>query len=96
MLAIYCYLLRTLSNIATLAHGVELFESRRTDNLQTICVGHMLSAVFEQWHLEQTPENRAKILDKLKLACAREFAGGEPLFKTLNNADGIREIRFDA
>ena len=39
---------------------------------------------------------KARIYDKLLLADMKKFQGGKPLFDTLNDADGLREMRFSA
>ncbi len=56
----------------------------------------LFSQDFLAW-VHQLPNDVLKrVVNKITLADAKQFQGGEPLFKTLHNADGIREIRFSA
>ncbi|BCA99395.1 hypothetical protein ATCC19606_17310 [Acinetobacter baumannii] len=56
---------------------------------------NILSEILKNWYNNDlSRENKHRVLEKLKLACERNFQGGEPLFKSLE--DGFREIRFDA
>ncbi len=45
---------------------------------------------------EQTDENRHRVIEKLRLSSDKDFQGGKPLFETLTDGDGLREIRFSA
>lgn len=55
-----------------------------------------LSDDFSAWCGDLQLENNNIIRKKLTLARDRGFQGGEPLFKTLSNADGMRELRTRA
>ena len=85
-----------LNNIAYSSHGAEIHEQFSNNNLPAVCKDHHITDDLAEWYDELTRENKRRVLDKLSLACERCFDGGEPLFKTLTGADGIREVRFDA
>ena len=84
----------SLNNISTVEHGKKLFEQFQYVNLHDICESTELANIFVDWYEEQSQENKIRIVDKYRLACERNFEGGEPLFKTLDS--GLREIRFSA
>lgn len=84
----------TLKNISSLDHGQEHYNAFHDFNFEALVSPHIMSAELLEWFNEQTPENKTRIIDKVGLACNRQFQGAEPLFKTLR--DGIREIRFSA
>ncbi|WP_166424592.1 type II toxin-antitoxin system RelE/ParE family toxin [Paraglaciecola sp. 20A4] len=86
----------TLKNIARLDHGQQLFDDFNAVDIQAICQNCHVTSDFIDWYEDLKPENQLRVSDKLKLAVTREFNGGEPLFKTLNDAEGLREIRFSA
>lgn len=86
----------TLNNIASFEHGQVLFERFSYVNIREICDSALLTDHLVEWYEEQTPENQRRIIDKFRLACERGFQGGKPLFKSLVDAGGLREIRFGA
>jgi hypothetical protein len=86
----------TIKNIARYEHGKSLYEEFHLIDIKSVCKNSLLTNDFVDWYEEQTDENKVRIHDKLKLACERQFNGGKPLFDTLNNADGLREMRFSA
>ena len=86
----------TLKNISTLNHGIEHYQELNQIDLEKLVSPHFISQHLLSWVSEQTSENKKIIYDKLRLACNRQFQGGEPLFKTLTNCDGLREIRTSA
>jgi hypothetical protein len=86
----------TLKNIAKSEHGQLLHDEFSQVNINDVCDASILTAEFIRWYEEQTKDNKVRIQDKLRLACERGFHGGEPLFKNLSDADGLREIRFSA
>lgn len=51
---------------------------------------------FQSWIQSITEENFSMLKKKLLLAHERAFMGGKPLFDTLNDADGMREVRMSA
>lgn len=51
---------------------------------------------FMKWIKELSDDLQVRIRDKLTLAEAKKFQGGKPLFDTLTDADGLREMRFSA
>lgn len=56
----------------------------------------LFSQDFLAWVRQLSKDVLNRVLNKITLADAKQFQGGEPLFNTLHNADGIREIRFSA
>ncbi|MEY8200167.1 MAG: type II toxin-antitoxin system RelE/ParE family toxin [Colwellia sp.] len=85
-----------LNNISYASHGSEIYEQFSNNNLPAVCKGHHLTQDITDWYSGLTLNNKRRVLEKLSLACERNFDGGEPLFKTLSDADGIREVRFNA
>jgi hypothetical protein len=86
-----------LNNIASQEHGRLIYESfTKQDDIKNVLAGHYFSGELIDWYTELTVENKKRVLDKLTLSCERKFNGGEPLFKNLDDADGLREIRFNA
>ncbi len=86
----------TIKNIARYEHGQSLYHEFHQIDIKSVCKASMLTNDFVSWYEEQTKDNKVRIQDKLKLACERQFNGGTPLFDSLHNADGLREIRFSA
>ena len=86
----------TLHHIATQAHGQHLFQQFSQDDIKAVCAQTVMTAEFVTWYQELIAENKRRVLDKCKLACERQFQGAKPLFDSLTNSDGIREIRFSA
>lgn len=90
-----------LKNISTQDHGIELYQElhaieQNEVDLKQIVAPHIITDSLLSWFDEQTSENKTRIVDKVRLASGRKFQGGVPLFKTLNNGNGLREIRFSA
>lgn len=52
--------------------------------------------MFREWYNQLDANNRHRVYKKIQLAAQRRFAGGEPLFKNLENGEGMRELRFSA
>lgn len=86
----------SLNNIACIDHGRSHFDAFKHVDINTICDNCLVSENFVDWYEGLTTDNKHKVVDKYRLAVEREFNGGEPLFKTLVNGDGMREIRIDA
>lgn len=87
-----------LNNISCRAHGERLGATLR-DEGQSLSVrfpGCQFSDQFLQWESDLPADLRRRVGAKFAIADAKEFQGGEPLFKTLKDADGIRELRFSA
>lgn len=85
-----------LHHIATQEHGQRLAQQFSQKDISTICASAILTQDFLQWYQQLIAENKRRVLDKCKLACERQFQGAKPLFDSLNDSDGIREIRFNA
>jgi hypothetical protein len=85
-----------LHHIATQTHGQQLFQQFSQDDIKAVCTQAVMTIEFVTWYQELIAENKRRVLDKCKLACERHFQGAKPLFDSLTNSDGIREIRFSA
>lgn len=85
-----------LKNISTFDHGVNHFNQLHEIDIVQLLDPHFVTESLILWFEKLSAENRSRVVDKLRLACGKEFQGGEPLFKTLNGGDGLREIRFSA
>lgn len=85
-----------LHHIATQTHGQQLFQQFSQDDIKAVCAQAVMTAEFVTWYQALIAENKRRVLDKCKLACERRFQGAKPLFDSLTNSDGIREIRFSA
>lgn len=85
-----------IENIACSEHGIQIEAERCNEDVAKICSGHVVSDEFLRWYESLSKENKSRTVSKLKLSCARSFDGGKPLFDNLNNASGMREIRFSA
>ncbi len=87
----------SIKNISCIDHGkahkTELLSANET-LLEDICDRAIFSDTITNWHRHQTEENKRRIIDKISHACQKNFQGGEPLFKSLE--DGYREVRFRA
>jgi hypothetical protein len=86
----------TLKNISSQAHGLAHYQAFNEVDLKMLLSPHIISEPLLLWFSQQTPENKTRIIDKTRLAYNRKFDGGEPLFKTLIDGDGLREIRMSA
>ena len=86
----------SLKNIARRNHGQILFNEFHLVNILEVCDACVLTQDFIGWYDNLTDENQNRVIDKLRLSSERNFNGGEPLFKTLTDSDGMREIRFSA
>ena len=85
-----------LHHIATQTHGQQLFQQFSQNDIKAVCTQTVMTTEFVTWYHELIAENKRRVLDKCKLACERQFQGAKPLFDSLTNSDGIREIRFSA
>lgn len=87
-----------LSNISCCAHGIALGAALRDEgvSLSVRFPECRFSDQFLQWEGGLPTDLRRRVGAKLSLADAKEFKGGEPLFKPLKDAKGMRELRFSA
>lgn len=87
-----------LNNVSCRAHGVKLGEALRGEvqSLAERFPACRFSDPFLEWEKGLSGDLRRRVGAKLALADAKQFQGGEPLFDTLKDADGIREMRFSA
>lgn len=88
-----------LRNISTKKHGLmlrERYDLSHTKSLIECFPECLFSQDFIDWENNLATDLKNRVRIKLSLANEKKFQGGEPLFKTLNNQDGIREIRFGA
>jgi hypothetical protein len=87
-------------SVASLLHGQALkkehLESLETIGLSSLLPNCWISDYLIKWFEGISEENKAIVRRKLSLAHGRGFQGGKPLFETLNDADGMREVRFNA
>lgn len=65
-------------------------------SLEKICPQCQFAKEFTNWYNKLNDTNRYHVRKKLQMASQRGFRGGQPLFKTLKDADGMREIRLSA
>ncbi|MFJ4542565.1 type II toxin-antitoxin system RelE/ParE family toxin [Pseudomonas sp. NPDC088885] len=86
----------SVNNISSEQHGKELLELFRNIDIFAICGNHHVTEYFHDWFIKLTDENKHRVAEKMKLAVEREFKGGRPLIDTLNDAEGLKEIRFSA
>lgn len=86
----------SLKNVSTSEHGLIHLSANTENSLEEILTPHLVSREMIEWHSNQIKENKKIINNKLKLAVSRNFNGGLPLFETLNDGDGLREIRMHA
>lgn len=86
----------SIPNIASSEHGQLLYNEFTHVDINTICDKCILTNEFITWYEEQTDENRHRVIEKLRLSSDKDFQGGKPLFETLTDGDGLREIRFSA
>jgi len=86
----------SVNNISSEQHGREILEILRNIDIMAICGSHHVTEDFHDWFRELSEENKQRVADKMRLAVEREFKGGRPLFDTLSDADGLKEIRFSA
>lgn len=88
-----------LPNISCEEHG-NLIRQQYQFEAETPLVELFQQCLFSQDFLEwvyQLPKDVFnRVVNKVTLANAKQFQGGKPLFETLHNADGIREMRFSA
>ena len=85
-----------LNNIARVEHGQVIADLFSSIDLDAICGEHFVTDYFKEWFGELTKENKRKVVDKLVLSCGLNFEGGKPLFDSLKNAKGVREMRLSA
>lgn len=86
----------SVNNISSEQHGRDLLEIFRSIDIIAICGNHHVAEDFHDWFNGLGEENKQRVADKMRLAVERKFKGGRPLFDTLNDADGLKEIRFSA
>lgn len=85
-----------LSNISNREHGREILDQFNGISLEAVLGDRIITAQFTEWYDNLQKENQFRVLGKLQLAVEKNFQGGEPLFKSLNDAEGVREIRTSA
>lgn len=88
-----------LPNISCEVHGKlirQQYEFEAETPLEQLFPRCLFSQDFLEWVHQLPKDVFNRVVNKVSLADAKQFQGGEPLFYTLHNADGIREIRFSA
>lgn len=86
----------SLPNISMAGHAEALSKAITVDSSEELSakLNHcVLSESFCRWYDSLDQANRHRLAVKLYLANERGFAGGKPLFDTLTDADGMRELR---
>ncbi|HGY3146747.1 TPA: type II toxin-antitoxin system RelE/ParE family toxin [Morganella morganii] len=86
----------SLKNISCPQHGAEHNQETNSLDINQVIFPHKLTTNLSNWFLIQNSENKSRIIAKLQLACERNFQGSKPLFDTLTDGGGLREIRFSA
>ncbi len=88
-----------INNIAGEKNGIDIRNEIRASAKRTLddfCSQCIYTEEFRYWYNELNENNRHRVASKIQLADQRNFSGGEPLFKTLENAGGLRELRCSA
>jgi len=88
-----------LNNISSVENGVGLrneIKALTELTIENLCPQCMYTEMFRRWCCQLDANNRHRVYKKIQLAAQRRFTGGEPLFKTLENGEGMRELRFSA
>lgn len=85
-----------LKNISNESHGKLHNEEAKTVNLEQLIAPHIATQIFISWFKEQSKENQKIIGNKFRLAIEKDFQGGKPLFDSLTNSEGVREMRMFA
>ena len=88
-----------LRNISCEEHGYfigQQYQLEAETPLEELFPGCLFSSEFLAWVYQLPKDVLKRVVNKITLASAKQFQGGEPLFNTLHNAEGIREIRFSA
>lgn len=85
-----------LNNISNSDHGKFHFSRLNDVKIEDSSDKCIFSEKFKSWFSQQSRENQTRIYQKIELAHKKDFNGGEPLFASLADAIGIREIRFSA
>jgi hypothetical protein len=88
-----------LRNISSEEHGkliCQQYQVEAETPIESLFPRCLFSQDFLTWFNSLSKDVSQRVISKLTLADAKQFQGGEPLFDTLHNADGIREIRFGA
>lgn len=85
-----------LRNISSQDHGNTHYQTLNQLDIRGLIGKHKITDKLLAWFDELSKENQLRVADKLTLSCRRNFQGGKPLFETLEDEDGIREIRISA
>lgn len=88
-----------LRNVSCLIHGKELNQNYASDvekAIDELCGTCRFTQEFLDWNDGLPTDLKKRVRTKLLLADSKGFEGGKPLFDTLTNADGMREMRFGA
>lgn len=86
-----------LDNISKKSHGEYFFDERKKLSEKGLIESFptcKFSDEFIEWTNGLASNLLGKVKGKLSLAAAKQFSGGGPLFDSLENADGMREVRF--
>ena len=89
----------SVRNISTEEHGIahkKEIEDSLEISLEDVCPQCVFTDDFNAWYGALDDTNSHRVYNKIQLAIAKDFSGGEPLFKTLEDAGGMRELRLSA
>lgn len=89
----------SLRNISKPRHVDEIF-TQKLDYTSELLISKIelckLSEEMREWFDSLDSINKKRTFERVCFANSRKFLGGKPLFDTLVDADGMREIRFPA
>lgn len=86
-----------LTNISQEKHGLHIYEQKEKleeKSLSESFPSCNFSPEFLEWVAGLAKNLQTKVKGKISLASSKEFCGGGPLFDSLEDADGMREVRF--
>lgn len=86
-----------IDNISKKEHGISFNEERKSLTEKTFAESFPIckfSDAFLDWHSGLAELLKIRVKEKISLAVGKNFSGGKPLFDSLSDADGMREIRF--
>lgn len=83
-----------VKNLSCYEHGIHYSDLASKLDIEKLLEEHEYTKDFVNWFYSLNSLNQWHVYQKIKLACARTFSGGRPLIDTLDDADGLKEIRI--
>ncbi|MEL4439218.1 type II toxin-antitoxin system RelE/ParE family toxin [Shewanella algae] len=83
-----------IKNLSCYEHGAFYSELLSKLDVRSVLDDHLCTDEFVGWFDSLNSLNKWSVYQKMKLACSRSFGGGRPLIDTLDDADGLKEIRI--